>query len=362
MKELKDYKETIHKCSKCGLCQSVCPIYLETGNECTVSRGQFIMLQGVIKGDLKLSKTVNKYLDYCLKCGKCSDFCPSDIDIVEVILSAKAEYFKNSFEGKVLSILQSKPIFNTALNTARFIFGHQKKFKKSFPKKAIYFGGCIETIFPKTSEYIKSLLNKLEIEVVDTKFNCCGLPFLTSGNMKRFVEQLNENVEKIKDIEFDYFITDCASCQWTWKEYIKYVEDENLKSKLEKIQFKTIYDLIEESGIIFESKKPCTISFHKPCHEKNDSVENIIKKIRNSCYMELGNYDKCCGFAGILKPSTWKITSKIIKSKKDSINKTKPDYLLTTCVGCLISLKMLTKYKTKRLISFLDKKCRIKNS
>ena len=62
MKELKDYKEIIHKCSKCGLCQSVCPPYLETGNECTVSRGQFIMLRGIINGDLKMNKNINKYL------------------------------------------------------------------------------------------------------------------------------------------------------------------------------------------------------------------------------------------------------------------------------------------------------------
>ena len=122
MKNLKDYKEIIHNCSKCGLCQGVCPVYLETGNECTVSRGQFIMLQGVIKGDLKINKNINKYLDLCLKCGKCSGFCPSEIDIVEVILSAKAEYFKTSLEGKILSILQSKWIFNTFINCAEIFF------------------------------------------------------------------------------------------------------------------------------------------------------------------------------------------------------------------------------------------------
>ncbi len=361
MKELKDYKEIIHTCSKCGLCQSVCPIYLETGNECTVSRGQFIMLRGIIKGELKMNKNINKYLDLCLKCGKCSDFCPSDIDIVEVILSAKVEYFKNSLEGKLLSILQSKPIFNTALNTARFLFGHQKKFKKKFDKKAIYFGGCIETVFPKTSEYIKSLLNKMEIEVLDTKFNCCGLPFLTSGNITRFVEQANENVQKLKDIDFDYFITDCASCEWTWKEYIKYIEDKELKSKLEKIEFKSIYDLISESDIKFESKKHCKITYHQPCHEKNgEKIINIIKNIENTEFEELEGYNKCCGFSGLIKPSTWNISSKIINSKKRNIKKIKPNYILTTCVGCLITLSLITKLKARRLVRFLDKNCKIK--
>ncbi|MCM1265973.1 MAG: 4Fe-4S dicluster domain-containing protein, partial [Candidatus Gastranaerophilales bacterium] len=67
MKNLDDFKEEIHRCSKCGLCQAVCPLYEITGNECTVSRGQFIMLDGVVKKDLKMTKNINKYLDLCLK-------------------------------------------------------------------------------------------------------------------------------------------------------------------------------------------------------------------------------------------------------------------------------------------------------
>lgn len=49
MKKLEDFKEDINKCSKCGLCQSVCPVYKITGNDCAVSRGKFVMLDGVLK-------------------------------------------------------------------------------------------------------------------------------------------------------------------------------------------------------------------------------------------------------------------------------------------------------------------------
>ena len=49
MKQLVDFKKEIHKCSKCGLCQAECPIYKITGNDCSVSRGQFIMLKGFLK-------------------------------------------------------------------------------------------------------------------------------------------------------------------------------------------------------------------------------------------------------------------------------------------------------------------------
>jgi len=53
MKRLSDFEKQIHKCSKCGLCQAECPVYQVTGNDCTVSRGQFVMLKAVLDGDLK---------------------------------------------------------------------------------------------------------------------------------------------------------------------------------------------------------------------------------------------------------------------------------------------------------------------
>ena len=63
MKEFEDYEEEIYKCSRCGLCQSVCPVFKATLNECAVSRGKFNILNGIIKGDLTFSNKEKKYLD-----------------------------------------------------------------------------------------------------------------------------------------------------------------------------------------------------------------------------------------------------------------------------------------------------------
>ena len=55
MKKLSDFSEEINKCSNCGKCQEICPIYKLTGNDCAVSKGKFMMLKGVLKGDLKIN-------------------------------------------------------------------------------------------------------------------------------------------------------------------------------------------------------------------------------------------------------------------------------------------------------------------
>lgn len=356
---LEKHKESLHKCSKCGICQSVCPIYKETGNECSVSRGQFIMLDGVVKNKLKLSKNINKYLDLCLKCNKCSEFCPSDIDVVSILLAAKYDYSKKSLSGKLYRFLESKYIFNLVLNFIKFfskIFVKKLK-SKSFDTKVVYFGGCLSALNPKVNNYIVKLLNKINIEVLDIDFNCCGMPFLTTGNIDRFVDQIKENLNKIPN-GIDYIVTDCASCEWAWKQYRNYIEDKEILKKFDNIKFKNLYELISENNISFKLKKHKKVTYHKPCHENHSEViVNIIKNISNIEYVELNDYDDCCGFGAFEQPISLKRSYPVIKKKKENIRNTGADKVITSCAGCLISLTVINtlKEKPQRLIEFLSK-------
>ena len=182
MKRIAEYREEIHACSKCGLCQSVCPVYKITGNDCTVSRGLFIMLKGLIKGELKMSKNMNRYLDLCLKCGACSKFCPSEIDVVDIIASAKAEYFKTSILEKFISFVQKQIFFGIGINFLKLFSQNIKS--KHFDKKVIYFGGCSGNM--KGNRAVVKLLNSCNIEVITPDFHCCGIPFYVRGDEQTF--------------------------------------------------------------------------------------------------------------------------------------------------------------------------------
>ncbi len=361
-KSLSDYKEEVHRCSKCGICQSDCPLFKLTGNECTVSRGQFIMLDGIIHGKLKMNKNINKYLDLCLKCNKCSKVCPSEINVVDIILSAKHEYFKQSLIGKIYALLESKWIFNTGLNLIKIIskIFHRKKITpqpQNPTTTAVYFGGCISALKPHITDYANNLLHKMNIKTYDIDFNCCGMPFYTTGNIERFAEQAKENISKIPD-ECEYLITDCASCEWAWKQYAKMIDD----NKLNKLKIIDIYSLIEKNGLKFTADKNYKVTYHKPCHSENNSGINIIKNIDNVIYNEMVGFDDCCGFGNFEHPLSLRDTKPIRETKKNNIINANADILLTTCAGCIISMSIITrlKQKTKRLISFLAENCKSK--
>ena len=343
MKTLFDCKDDIHSCSKCGLCQSVCPIYKITGNDCTVSRGHFIMLRGLIKGELKMTKTINRYLDMCLKCGACSDFCPSGIDVVDIVALAKAEYFKlhptERFKSSVLNLMIKS--LNLLKSVPLFAPKH-----KCFEKKVIYFGGC-----GGVNNNAVKILNSMDIEVITPNFECCGFPFFVKGDMERFtnyMERFYSVLEKYGDYDI---VVNCATCEKTLKSYPKWHDGKELR-------IRNVFDYIRENSLSLELAKPKKVTYHKPCNLKNfENVKWILENTKNLKYVEMKDYDTCCGLEGIGNLKERKTMSKLFRAKHNNIKATGVKTVLTSCLACKITLSLFSwgKYKVQDFVDFLAK-------
>lgn len=352
MKRLADFKEEIHKCSKCGLCQGECPIYKITGNDCSVSRGQFVMLKGFLKGELKMTKTINRYLDLCLKCGACTKFCPSGIDVVDVIVSAKNEYFKIHPFEKIKTFFQKYFVFGLVPRVIRTFIRPTKS--KKFEQKVLYFGGCGSKI--KGDKSVIKLLNPLNIEVINPLFHCCGIPYFSRGDLKEFENSIKSYIKILKKYDIKEVVTTCASCEKSLKDYIKWIDNEEDREFLKQIKVKNIYEYLK--GKDLELNKSCKITYHKPCNINNfDDIEWILKNTKNLEYVEMKDYDKCCGLNGLSKIREYKIMSKIFKIKRDNIEASGVDIVTTSCLGCEMTLRMYSKgkYKVYDLIDFIAK-------
>ncbi len=356
MKKLEDFAEDINKCSKCGLCQSVCPVYKVTGNDCAVSRGKFVMLEGVLKGDLKLNKNIEKYLDMCLKCGKCKDFCPSGIDVCKIFNVAKYECSKNSFRGKVERFFESDFVFGNLMRIARKLthpFSRRSNLKAAqMSQKLLYFKGCVNDVYPKNEKALKKIFKNLDAELIEKDFECCGLPFLSSGNLERYEEVKQKNLQIIEDCDYDCVLTDCASCECTLKEYF---------SASDSPKFINAAEFLSEQNIKFRFKKPVKVTFHKPCHLNSaDFLQKLFEKCENLEYIEMKDFDECCGFAGQFGLLNREISTTISKIKAQNIINTSADVVLTTCPACVIGIIQglqavkLTEKKRPKVMNIID--------
>ena len=328
------------------------------------------MLHGVTQGELKLSKNINKYLDMCLKCGKCSNFCPAGIDALEIINCAKHEYMKNTVLGKFINFFQSRFVFSNILKIGELIFRHSKQeilrakalrmteceessdVAKQNCLSVIYFKGCVNQIFPNADKYLSKIFENSDIEIVSPDFDCCGLPFLSEGNMERFEQSAKANIEKL-NANYDYLVTDCASCESTLLSYNKYFDCNITPEKL-----LNWGDIIALKGLKFEFKKPVKVTFHKPCHLNSDAFfEKIISNCANVEYVKMTDYDECCGFAGSFALKNRVLSKEISKNKALNIQDTNADYVITSCPACLLGLKQglkLIKNKKTKVVSLLE--------
>lgn len=342
MKNLSEYKEDIHSCSKCGLCQAVCPIYKITGNDCSVSRGQFIMLRGLIKGELKMSPKLNRYLDLCLKCGACTKFCPSGIDVVDIITSAKAEYFKTHFFERVISFFQKYFLFGLGVKSLSFFAKNTKS--QTFANKVLYFGGCSGKI--KGNNSVVKLLNSCGVEVITPNFACCGIPYMVRGDVESFEKAKQDFLKIIDKYGIKQIVTTCASCEKTIKKF----SDE--------IEVKNIFEYIRENDLKLSLKKHKKVTFHKPCNIDNfDDIKWVLNNTENLEYIEMNEFDTCCGLNGVTKLSEYKILSKLFLKKHKNIRNSGAKIVLTSCLGCeaALSLFSLARYKVEDFTEFFVK-------
>ncbi len=363
MRTLKSFENELNKCSNCGLCETVCPIFKLNKNDCAVSRGKFLMLQGIVKGDLKLSKNINKYLDMCIKCGKCSKFCPSGIDAVEIFNTAKYEYMKATSLGKIIERIN---LFSLPRYIGRFMHSditpsQNKRFRASLKERGpqetlsiIYFRGCVNNILPNTDKYLKKIFKNVPINIVTPDFECCGLPYLSEGNMKAFIDAAMYNAKLLKG-NYDYLVTDCASCEDTILNYHKYIKNFGIP------QAKSVNwgDIIAQKELKFRFKKSLKVTFHKPCHLHDDTFfERIMANCENIEYVKADNYDECCGCAGTFILKNRKLSKELSRQKALNIDATGADYVITTCPACILGLKqglhlVGSKVKVVSLLEFL---------
>ena len=76
-------------CSRCGMCQAVCPIFMHTCQEADVARGKLALLDGLMQEMFKNPAGVNERLGRCLLCGACEANCPGGVNTFEIFLKAR---------------------------------------------------------------------------------------------------------------------------------------------------------------------------------------------------------------------------------------------------------------------------------
>lgn len=298
----------IKKCTRCGLCASVCPLYEVKPSEKTIARGKFLQLLGVLKGDLILNKKIRDNINFCLNCSKCTQNCPSEINTIELFASIK---HKNL--SLIEKILNSRFVFKLKLLPIGFIFPPNKKL--SLKKGEIYFKGCVPN-YSNPGENV-----------------CCGLPYKASGNIEAANKMAKRNMGIIENPQVKKVYFDCASCLQTVANY-PFKDPE------------TIEKLVLLEPLHFPENKK--FSIHKPCHmsQKEFSLLEETLQVRENYISAYNDKNfKCCGLGGTFFMKHPLVALELCLRNAQKFIDLKVDYVLSPCPVCTLSLRFGMWYK-----------------
>ena len=350
------------------MCQSVCPVYQATKNECAVSRGKFVLLNGIVKNELNFNDSVLKNLDLCTNCNACKDFCPSNIDAKEIFASAKNEYSKNKLLSpqqkmiltlrlikiflfiyrflkldKVISQFESKLKNKSKLidkilflnSLASITSTYEKKPKSKHSKgKVMFFPGCYNKyINPSSQNAALNLIEELGYEITNVKTSCCSMNSYYSGYFNEFKKNAKKNINSIPE-DIKYIITDCDSCLEILKKYDEITDcNKKIESKL-----MNLHNFLVLNNFTKNYKEKKKITIHKPCYSKKLPAK-ILEGLDNVEYLPMKNPDSCCGQAGTFAIKHPEISDIILETKIKEVKESKAEYVLTSCPSCVLGLK-----------------------
>jgi glycolate oxidase iron-sulfur subunit len=410
MKELttlmRELEDQLVVCMRCGMCQAVCPLFMETGLEADVARGKLALLDGLLQEMFKDPKGVFERLNRCLLCGSCAANCPSNVSALEIFIKARA--ILTGFMGLspakkvILRGMLSRPgifdfmvewgskfqkvftrpaseligtscsrLVSPLLKNRHFMPLAPVPFHRMIPslnsnpgrsgiKVAFYVGCFMDKIFPKVAQDVVDVLNHHEVGVfLPEDQGCCGIPAISSGDMVTFNRLVGHNLEIFESEEFDFLVTPCATCTSTIKEIWPMMankDSDDAISRIEKITQKTLdinQFLVSKVGVekdkFSNGADAVDVTYHDPCHLKKSlgvfaEPRFLISANPGYRLKEMLNSDHCCGLGGSFNLEYYELSSNIGKVKRDNIKATGCSIVATGCPACMLQISdMLSK-------------------
>ncbi|SDF03878.1 (Fe-S)-binding protein [Desulfovibrio legallii] len=392
--------DKITACMKCGMCQAVCPMFGASGMEADVARGKLALIDNLAHEMLKDPAAVGDKLGRCLLCGSCQAACPPGVQIMDVFMDAREivnEYLGlHPAKKMIFRTLLTKPgLFNFAMRVGapmqglmfrrtgdtqgtvcapmlNFMLGdrHMRPLAKtplharygaldeprrSGGLKVAFFPGCMgDKMYTEMSEACLKVLRHHNVAVFMPKgMTCCGIPALSSGDVKGMAEQMKVNAAALAKGDFDYLLSPCASCTSTIKElWPRYANrlGSVAQRKVEELAAKTmdinafLVDVLQVHPAEHPQGNAVAVTYHDSCHLKKSlgvAAQPRTVIAANPAYelKEMAEADRCCGCGGSFNLFHYDYSRQIGQRKRDNVVASGAQVVAAGCPACMMQLE-----------------------
>jgi glycolate oxidase iron-sulfur subunit len=388
LENLKEIEAACSTCNRCGMCQSVCPLFLVTRHEGDVARGKLALLDGLSREILTRPGKVLERLNRCLLCGACERVCSRKVPLTELFIRARviitaytglSPVKKMIFRlvltrprlfgslvrafGKVQGLLSRPAADAGSVRAVRFSNGrhlpkvpeisfHERIHSQSPPdgdSRVVFFSGClIDKVYPQVGLACMTVLAAAgaAVRLIDDEV-CCGLPALASGDDTGFQALVRQNREALGRLSYDVLVTACATCTFAiktlWPTLASLGADHGPADRVMDI---TEFILTRGRPLVFadnRSDSPIPVTWHDPCHLKGKGdvpalARRLLSSLPGYTYVESVGAGLCCGSGGSFNLDHYDLSLSIGKAKVRGIMASGASQVITACPGCMLQL------------------------
>ena len=359
-----DITERILKCSECGFCQAVCPVFAATLRPAYNTRGKMMVLKEFMDGQLELSENIGETFYACTACQACVEGCPSNVRPYEIVQAARRVLFEKGLEPNHLlviseNILRNENVYGLSPEERIDIYPpvlREKARKGLLSKRAetLLFMGCLPSYMDmKIVPSLLKLMDAAQVEytTLSTQEGCCGFPLYLMGSPE-FAAHAERMVETLLKTGVRELITPCAGCYKTFKTLYPGLQDVGIRV-LHAVQF--IEKLIRDEKLRFTEtiEKRCT--YHDPCDLARgcnifEEPRNILHSIPGLICVEMkkNRLDaRCCGGGGGMQAYKPDLAAKMAAQRIQDAFAVEAEVLVSACPACKDNLRKGLKHIPK---------------
>ncbi len=392
---LRELDDLLTGCMRCGFCQSVCPLYAQTGLETDVARGKLALIAGLGQRMIEDARGVRRALERCLLCGACAAGCPSGARVMDIFLLARsvlAGYLGLSpakkllfrqllarprlFDGllalaprwqglltrpahaeletarsRVPALLARRHFTPLAPRPLRLLLAERRPapVPPGRPRVALFWGCLIDKLYPRLGLDTLRVLEHHRLAVVLVPgLACCGMPALASGDSRAFSLMLEHNLARLDPARFDYLATPCATCASAIKKLWPLMGKHLDRRRLAQVADKTreLSQLLVEEGLVESAAagRQAPVTYHDPCHlEMSLGLRDQPRRLLSAAgpLVEMARPGGCCGMGGSFSLEHPGLSRDIGRRKLEDILDSGCAEVATACPACMLQISGL---------------------
>jgi len=337
-------------CNECHICLDVCPTYKISGDNLLSPAERLKTAVLIFEGKEIDSRQIESIYN-CTKCMLCESICPEEINITKVVHKSREKLVQNDLgplEGH-------KKVINGLLKKGNSVNGDPEKrldwLPEDFPQnqsETLLYLGCIPSYITKeaaTTSYL--VLKKLGFNFMIIKDEgCCGTPVYEAGKTDIAKELFQKNVEKFKSLGVKNIVIPCNGCLKSFKYYYPDLLGNTGLNVLHVLE--VISDLLKKNPNVL-NKINRTVTFQDSCRLARG--EKLIEEPRNilkSCGAEVKDMKNskedafCCGAGGGIRSSFLDLSMEMAQTLLSSVE---TESLISTCPFCTFNLNFTSRKK-----------------